>query len=86
MKLELNNLAALVQGREMNMYQRSLAIAEFQSVIEFLHKLESEEIANDAEQIEKQLTIPDVSNSASELEEKRDMEDFGNYAGIGFDD
>jgi hypothetical protein len=27
-----------------------------------------------------------VSNSASDIEEKRDMEDFGNYAGIGFDD
>jgi len=26
------------------------------------------------------------SNSDSEIEEKRDMEDFGNYAGIGFND
>ena len=49
MKLELNNLAALVQGIEMNLYQRNLAIAEFQSVIELLHKLESEEKANGAD-------------------------------------
>lgn len=63
MKLELNNLAALVQGREMNLYQRSLAIAEFQSVIELLQKLENEVKANDTEQSDGNCNIPLVSES-----------------------
>lgn len=48
-----------------------------------VHKVYFDSIA---QEIVKLFAIPVVSNSASELEEKQDMEDFGNYAGIGFDD
>jgi len=46
MKNELNNLAALVQGKEMNFLQRYLAVAEFESIIEHLQQIENENKAN----------------------------------------
>ena len=48
-----------------------------------IHRIYFDDIA---EQIIKLFAIHDVNNSASDIENNRDMEDFGNYAGIGFDD
>ena len=62
-KITLNNLAALVQGREMTLYQRSLAVQEFDSVVNYLRELEESEKANVSHTGERQSNIPDVSLS-----------------------
>ena len=65
-KITLNNLAALVQGREMSLYQRSLAVQEFDSVVNYLRELEESEKANVSHTGETQSNIPDVKASALE--------------------
>ena len=65
-KITLNNLAALVQGREMTLYQRSLAVQEFDSVVNYLRELEESEKANVSHTGERQSNIPDVKASALE--------------------
>ena len=62
-KITLNNLAALVQGREMTLYQRSLAVQEFDSVVNYLRELEESEKANVSHTGEMQSNIPDVKDS-----------------------
>ena len=48
MKIEINNLTALIQGRDLNLYQRSLAVGEW-------HKL-----LNHVKEIEQALSIADI--------------------------
>lgn len=48
MKIEINNLTALIQGRNLNLHQRSLAVEEW-------HKL-----LNHVEEMEQALSIADV--------------------------
>ena len=58
----------------------------YNSIIERIYAVVNECEGKEVDAGENTLPIQRVSNSASEIEEKRDMEDFGNYAGIGFDD
>jgi hypothetical protein len=48
MKIEINNLTALIQGRDLNLYQRSLAVEEW-------HKL-----LNHVKEMEQALSIADI--------------------------
>jgi hypothetical protein len=61
MKIEINNLTALIQGRELNLYQRRLALEEW-------HKL-----LNYVDEIEQALSMADVSDRHSWLN-KDDLE------------
>lgn len=55
-------------------------------IIEILQKAYPEYCLKHIDTANEILRLFSVSNSASDIEEKRDMEDFGNYAGIGFED
>ena len=67
-KITLNNLAALVQGREMTLYQRSLAVQEFDSVVNYLREIEEAEKANVVSTSNEQaLHKHFVTNSALEI-------------------
>ena len=50
MKIEINNLTALIQGRDLNLYQRSLAVEEWNKLL------------NHVEEMGQALNIADVSN------------------------
>ena len=55
MKIEINNLTALIQGRDLNLYQRSLAVEEW-------HKL-----LNHVEEMEQALSLADVVGQSEQL-------------------
>jgi len=55
MKIEINNLTALIQGRDLNLYQRSLAVEEW-------HKL-----LNHVEEMEQALSLGDVVGQSKEF-------------------
>jgi hypothetical protein len=40
MKVEINNLTALIQGRDLNLYQRSLAVEEFHKLLNHVKEME----------------------------------------------
>lgn len=40
MKIEINNLTALVQGRDLNLYQRSLAVEEWHKLLNYVDEME----------------------------------------------
>ena len=57
MKIEINNLTALIQGRDLNLYQRSLAVEEW-------HKL-----LNHVDEMEQALSIADVGGSLHDFDD-----------------
>lgn len=40
MKVEINNLTALIQGRDLNLYQRSLAVEEWHKLLNHVNEIE----------------------------------------------
>ena len=40
MKIEINNLTALIQGRDLNLYQRSLAVEEWHKLLNHVNEME----------------------------------------------
>jgi hypothetical protein len=40
MKVEVNNLTALIQGRDLNLYQRSLAVEEWHKLLNHVKEME----------------------------------------------
>ena len=40
MKIEINNLTALIQGRDLNLYQRSLAVEEWHKLLNHVEEME----------------------------------------------
>jgi hypothetical protein len=40
MKIEINNLTALIQGRDLNLYQRSLAVEEWHKLLNHVDEME----------------------------------------------
>ena len=40
MKIEINNLTALIQGRYLNIYQRSLAVEEWHKLLNHVDEME----------------------------------------------
>ena len=40
MKVEINNLTALIQGRDLNLYQRSLAVEEWHKLLNHVKEME----------------------------------------------
>lgn len=40
MKIDINNLTALIQGRELNLYQRSLAVEEWHKLLDHVEEME----------------------------------------------
>lgn len=40
MKIEINNLTSLIQGRDLNLYQRSLAVEEWYKLINHVDEME----------------------------------------------
>jgi hypothetical protein len=59
MKIEINNLTALIQGRDLNLYQRSLAVEEW-------HKL-----LNHVKEMEQALSIADIVEQNEYIHSKR---------------
>jgi len=63
MKIEINNLTALIQGRDLTLYQRSLAVEEW-------HKL-----LNHVNEMEQALSLGDVSGSFTADDVERAYDD-----------
>ena len=68
MKIQIENLKAQMQGRELNIHQKANALIEFNKLLDYVEELEQCNIANVVDRLPEDKVIRD---NAREMDEKQ---------------